>query len=108
MSGKCRVRHLGYCVLSYSLGDRDELVDIRLVCLSLLPKMTRLTTVLFYQKPYKKFKNYAPSPLYKQILPAGLKDAVSTKGEGRKGEGLSDNEGDIDRHYHIMCLVVVV
>ena len=94
-----------------SLGDRDELVDIRpslirLVCLRLLPKMTRLTTVLFYQKPYKKFKNYAPSPLYKQILPAGLKDAVSTKGEGRKGEGLSDNEGDIDRHYVFLFAVI--
>ncbi|KAI0218145.1 hypothetical protein LSAT2_030139 [Lamellibrachia satsuma] len=45
--------------------------------------MTRLTTIVF-AKPYKKFRNYAPAPLYKQILPAALKDTVSTKGEGRK------------------------
>ena len=47
--------------------------------------MPKLTDVVLSQSR-SKFRNYKPVPLYKQILPASLKNTVSTKGEGRKGK----------------------
>ena len=48
--------------------------------------MPHLTETLLYRKPLQKFTNYKLRPVFKQLRDPALGDAVSLKGESKKGQ----------------------